>query len=233
MAQATTDVSFQTTTPAIFAHPNLIVPKKFKGSNGKEKGEAKFSLSLVLASDNPDLPGMKAAIVQAAKQKWPEKDIKALAKAGELKLPFTSGDKLIEKRKAKLAAAGKEYTGDADYQAGCTVFKSSSQFPVGLAVAVNGNMVDMTEDNKAVLKNAFYFGTYGLAKITFRAYDGVDGGKDGVTGYLDLALSLNKGKKLTTGRSAAEAFKGVAGAASMEDPTEGETEQLADESEDL
>lgn len=154
MAQATTDVSYQSTSPAVFTHPNLLVPKKFK-KNGKETGEAKYSLSPVLAADHPDLAPMKAAVMQAAKQKWPGRDIVAAAKAGELKLPFTSGDKMIAKRKAKVEAAGKTYDGSDDWMAGHTVFKASSQFPVALAVAANGGSVDVTEENKALYKGHF------------------------------------------------------------------------------
>lgn len=233
MAQASTDIIFQMTHPAVMAHPNLIVPKKFKGSNGKEKGEAKHSVVMVLSADHPDIKGMKAAIVQAAKQKWPSRDIAAAAKAGELKLPFTAGNKMIEKRKAKVEAQGKPYNGDADFQKDCTVFKAASLFPVGLAVAVNGAWVDVTDDNRVVLQKAFYFGAMGMMNVTLRAYDGVDGGKDGVTAYLTLVVSLNKGKHLTNSRSAADAFKGVAGSASMEDPTEGGEETLGDDTEEL
>lgn len=219
MAASTHDVKYLMTKPGVMAHPNLITPKAFKAG-----AKPQYSVSFVLDQDHPDVAPLKAAILQAAKAKWPGKDIAAEVKSGALKVPFTQGDKQIERRKKKLADAGKEYKGDADFQSGKILFKASSEFPTALGVRVKGQGdIDVTDENKALHKNAFYFGANALGGFTLRPYDGVgEDGKPGVKMYLDLVHSFNTGKKLTSGqKSATEAFKGVAGAVVDEDPTAG------------
>lgn len=227
MVDKSSDISYRMTKPGIAAHPNLLVPKPFKNKPG---AKPMYSISVVLDQDHPDAAPMKKCIMEAAKAKWPGLDISAEVKAGKLKVPFTQGDKLVAQRKAKLTAAGKEYKGDADFQAGKIVFKASTEFPVGLGVRTPQGDVDVTDDNKGLHKNAFYFGVECLVGVTFRAYDGVgEDGKPGVKAYLDLVHSLNRGKKLAGGsRSAVEAFKGVAGSAVGEDPTAGGDDDLPD-----
>src|ERR1700690_772202 len=158
MAANTHDVKYLMTKPGVMAHPNLITPKAFKPG-----AKPMYSVSFVLDQDHPDVAPLKAAILAAAKSKWPGKDIVAEAKAGKLKVPFLMWDRETEKRKKKLADAGKEYKGDAEFQAGKIVFKSSSEFPTALGVRVKGQGdIDVTDENKALHKNAFYFGANAL-----------------------------------------------------------------------
>lgn len=213
---------YQVNTPVIMGHPHVLEPAQFKGKNGKPKGDPSYSGIFVFKNEHPDLAALKALIVATAKAKWPDQDVVAKMKAGEIKLPFGSGDKIADKRVAALKAAGKEDDKRGDFQRGCTVFKSSSQYPPGLGVVANGAIVDVTQDNKALHKDKFYFGTEVLVRFNFKAYDGVDDGKPGVKAYLDMVVSLNKGARLSGRTSTAEAFKGVAGLASMEDPTAGD-----------
>jgi len=222
------DGLYQVNHAATLAFPILFDPKSFKGPNGKDKGDPKYSATFVLKNDHPDLQGLKAKVVEVAKAKWPGRDVIADMKAGAIKLPFSAGEKLIEKRVAKLKAAGKEDDGKGKFQEGSTVFKAKSDYPPGLGVVANGQIVEVTQDNKAVHRAAFYFGVQCLFRLNFSAYDGVDEGKPGVTAYLDMVLSLNKGDRLAGRQSAADIFKGVAGLISTEDPTAGE--ELADES---
>lgn len=213
--------SFDLTVPVVMSHPHLLVAQKFK-RNGKEQGEPKFSASFVLPADNADLAGLKAKAMAVAKAKWPGRNIAEDFKAKAFAFPFSAGDALIAKRVKKLSDANKEYAGDADFQKGATILKGSSKFQPRLAVVANGSIVDLTAQTLAAHTAKFYFGVLCLAQFNFVAYDGVGQNPDGVTAYLNMVLSLNRGEKLTSGGpSAAEVFKGYAGNLSAEDPTGG------------
>lgn len=209
---------FNLTAPAVMAHPNLFVPKAF-GKKGKETGEPKYSANLLLPLDHPDLPGIKATIMAVARGKWPARDIGAEIKAGTFKMPLTSGDKQVERAKKKLADAGKADDNRADYQAGKIIIAGRSKYEPKLAGIENGKVVDYIDAARAAAKNKFYFGVHVLAQLNFVAYDGVGANPDGVTAYLNMVLTLNKGERLTAGTSAAETFRGYVGQASAEDPT--------------
>lgn len=214
------DGSYNLTTPVVMIHPNLHEARQFKDKAGKAKGEPKFGASFVFAPGTPDLDALKVLAVRVARQKWPEVDIKSL------KFPFTAGDKLIEKRKAKLSATGKPYDGKADFQAGKVVLKSASKYPPRLAGIENGKIVDYEGPTLAASKGKFYFGVEVLAQFNLVPYDG-DDGPGGVTAYLNMVLTTNKGERLSGGASASEVFKGYVGHASTVDPTA--SEDLDDE----
>lgn len=219
--KSTFDYSFL--QPQVMAHPTLDTPKKFK-RKGKEVGEPKYSASYNLANDSEDLKGLKATALAAAASKWPGRDIVGDFKAGKFKLPFSSGDKLADAYVEKRKKDNKADDGRADFQRGKTVLKTSSIYAPALAGFVNGKVVDFDRDSelyKGTGKRMFYFGVQALAKVNFVPYDGVDNGVDGVTAYLSMVLSTNKGEKLTGGQSAAEAFSGFVGHSTIEDPTAG------------
>ena len=222
MAETDKNSIYQVNSPVLMGHPHVLDPVAFK-RNGKAQGDPKYSAIFAFKNDHPDLPALKTTILAVAKAKWPDRNIIEEAKAGNIKMPFANGDRLADKRVAKLKSVNKEDDKRGDFQRGCTVFKASSAFPPGLGVVVNGALVDITADNKALHKSAFYFGVSTLVRFNFRAYDKInEDGKDGVTAYLDMVVSLNKGAKLAGSKSAAETFKGVAGLASTEDPTGGD-----------
>jgi hypothetical protein len=75
-------------------------------------------------------------------------------------------------------------------------------------------------------KPKFYFGVEVLPQFNFVAYDGVGNNLDGVTAYLNMVFTTNKGKRLSGGASAAETFKGYAGHTSTEDPTAGGGDEI-------
>lgn len=138
-------------------------------------------------------------------------------------MPWTAGDKLHEKYVAKRKAGGKADDGKADFQKGMMVLKGSSKYRPKLAVVEGGDLIDVTEQNTALHKGKFYFGVQALVKVNLVAYDRInEDAQDGVTAYLDMVVSLNKGERLTGGPSAAETFKGVVGSLSAEDPTAGQ-----------
>ena len=126
--EASTSGIVATTTPVVQAFPALTEARKFK-SGGRESGEPKYSDSFVFDPASPDLQRLKAAAVAQAQAKWPGRDIGAEFKAGTFAMPFTSGNGIIAKTKAKAEAAGKEYDGKADFMKDKIIIKASSKYP--------------------------------------------------------------------------------------------------------
>lgn len=220
------NIKFTMTAPASMLYPTVIEPKAYAPPGTKAKPDAKksHSISFYMAPDHPDVVGMKGSLVAAAKAKWPGLNISEEIKAGNLQLPFTTGEKLVAKRTKKLTAAGKADDHKLDFLLGKVVFKASSDFPVALGVRVKGQGdIDVTAENKGIHKESFYTGCLGLGAFSYRAYDAIkDGDKPGVKAYLDMVHSLNHGPRIKIdGKSAADTFKGVAGASVTEDPTDG------------
>lgn len=206
--------TFTAPVPAIHIHLHEAV--KFKDKKGKETGEAKFQCSYLFAPDSADLKALKQRAAQAAKSKWPARDLKELA------FPFTDGNASIEKVKKKQSDAGKEYNGSHDYLANSVILKSSSKFQPRLAGIEGNKAVDYVEPAQiAASKSKFYPGVKVLAEVNFVPYDGVGQNPDGVTAYVNMVLTTGKGERINIGRSAAEVFKGVAGLVSTDDPTAG------------
>lgn len=207
------DSTYNLTTPVVMAHPNLFEARAF-GPKGKESGNPKFSANLVIDPADPkqkiDLDAMKAMAISVARARWPNRDIK------ELKFPFSNGDKLADKR------AGKGKT-DGDFQRGKVIIAGRSKYEPRLAVIENGKIVDLEGPARIAAKSKFYFGCHVLATLNFQPYEGVGNNPDGVTAYLNIVVSLNKGQRLSGGASAAETFKGYVGHTSAEDPTGGES----------
>ena len=222
MTEANTTGLFNFTAPAVLVFPNLFEAKKFK-KNGKEAGEAKYGGTLILSPDHADLAALKARAIAVAKAKWPGRDLQADFKNGELRMPWQSGDKLAEKRVKKLTNAGKDDDGKGDFQKGKVVIKTSSKYQPRLSVINAGKIVDLEESTFTAHKSKFYSGTQVLAQVNLVPYDGVgEDGKDGVTAYLNMVLTLNKGERIGgSGPAASEVFKGYVGNVTDEDPTGG------------
>ena len=216
-------LKYTMTKPAIGLYiEGAVEPRAYAPNGQKPKPDAKksYSGSFVLDADHPDVAGMKDTILKAAQAEWPGRDIKDAVAKGELKMPFTSGDKMIAKRAKKRVAAGKEADTVLDFLKGKLVFKASSDFPVALGVRVNGSPIDVTEDNKAIHKKAFYTGVACVGSFTYGPYTVDD--KEGVKAYFDACFSFNSGPHLKIGgRSSADTFKGVAGVVVDTDPTAG------------
>jgi len=197
---------YNLTSPVQSAFPNLIEARAV-GKKGKEVGKPKYSLNFCFPSDSSDLAALKALAVKLAKEKWPGVDIKTL------RFPFSSGDKLADKAKA----GGK----DAEFYRGKAILVSRSQYEPRLSGIENGKVVDYEGPARIAAKPKFYNGVEVLAQVNLVAYDAVgEDGKPGVTAYLNMVLTTNKGAKLSGGASAAEVFKGYAGSVTTEDPTD-------------
>lgn len=204
-------------SPAVMTFPNLFEPKAFKGSNGKETGEPKYSANFLLSADHPDLKPLKTLAVSVAQARWPGRELKSLV------FPFSSGDKLNE----KLTQRGGK---PRDFQAGKVVIAARSKFQPRLSGIVNGKLVDFDNDAAiAANKGMFYSGVLVLAQFNMTAYQGIGQNPDGVNVYLNMVMSTNKGERIATGGvSAAEAFRGYVGQVSDTDPTGGAADPLAD-----
>lgn len=202
---ANPDGRYNLTAPAVMSFPNLITPKAF-GTKGRETGDPKFSANFLFAPDSEDLKAMKALCAKIAKGRWPDRDLKTL------QFPFTSGDKLAEKSKAK----GK----DGEFNRGHVVVAARSKYRPTLSIILNGKVVDLDDATLTQHKGQFYPGVKVLAQFTFVTYDGVGANPDGVNAYLNMVLSTNKGARLAGGApTAAEVFKDYIGHVTAEDPT--------------
>lgn len=232
MSETNSIVTFS--KPVVAAYVNLLAPKAFSRKvNGilKESGEPKFGCTLVIPPDHPDLQTVKDTAIAVCKAKWPGLDVAAAYKAGNLKMPWKSGDKEHARYVANKAKLGEEDDGKMDFVKGNVLIKASSKFRPRLGVIKNGVLSDDL-DEQAVQRNkeAFYSGVEVYAEINLNAYDAIkDGDQDGVNSYLNLVLSTGKGKRLGGGRSIKEAFAQYVGKASDLDPTAGDPDGLDDE----
>lgn len=205
---------------------NVIKPRAYK-ENGVEKGEPKYDCNFIWKPDHPDFVRLKAAAVAAMKAKWPSRDIRADFNAGEIKVPWQSGEAAIEKRTKKLAKKGQQYDGKLDFLKGHYVLKAASKYRPKLSIVHNGGILDLiTDDLVAAHAKKFYGGVQCLAELQLWPYDGKkDDDKDGVTAYLKYVLSANKGEKIGGEggqRPASEVFKGYVGTLTDVDPTAGQ-----------
>lgn len=224
MSDTQADGRYALTSPVILGHPALFEARAFM-RNGKAKGDPKFGGAFAFTPDHPDLDPLKKLAAKLLRAKFPTLDFKLA------KFPFQSGDKLAAKRKEKT---GKE---DGAWQQGKVIVPGRSKYQPRLAVIENGRIIDLDSDElKAKYKNKFFFGAEVLCEFNLQAYDGSDGDGDdeatikgGVTCYLNLVLATGKGTRIAGGASAADVFKGYAGAASATDPTGGATVELDDE----
>ncbi len=205
------------TKPATMTFPNLLEAKAVMGPTGKPSGDPKYSVNLEMAPDHADLAAMKAKAVAVARAKWPGVDL------ATLRFPFADGSKLADKAKSPTHPNGKpKAVKDREFSRGKAVLTARSKYQPRLSIITNGGLVDLEGDAIAANARQFYNGVDVLAQVTFQAYDAVgEDGKPGVNAFIDLVVSLNKGKKLSGGASAAEVFKDYAGTISQEDPTAG------------
>lgn len=232
---------FTTLEPVVMAYPHVIKPKAFK-RDGKEQGKPRFTANLLFKPDSEELKAIKALWAKIIEEKWPgrlakeAKERKAAAAAGlpvpggHLRLPFSVGDKLADEN----AAEGKP----KEFYRGFIMIPvhADEEHPPRLCGFVNGAMTNYDEEAVKLYAKQFYHGVEVLTQLNFVAYIGAGKGEtkspDGVTAYLNMVLSTNKGKKLPgggTGPNPADVFKGYRGNASTEDPTAGQFDTGGDE----
>jgi len=197
---------YNLTEPVVMTFPNLIAPRKFK-KNGKESGDPKFGASFVFKPDSVDLKTMKSLCAKIAREKWPGRALT------ELSFPFFDGNKAADKGRAENK--------DREFYRGGVVLTAHTgeKYPPKLSGFENGIVVDYDGDAKKAAAGKFYSGVLVLAQFNFSVYTGVGANPDGVTAYVNMVFTTNKGTRLTTGQTAAEVFKSYIGTVSQEDPT--------------
>jgi hypothetical protein len=217
----TAAITFTMTTPATGAYPTLFTPRRYKDERGVETGEPKFSLRLLFKPDHPDLPGIRAKLMEAAKQEWPNADEAFLR---SIQWPLQSGDALADKAKAKSK--------DQEHLRGFLVMNTTAleAYPPGLGVIRNGIAVDvpfLPVETRAAFSADFYGGMDCMVQLAFVAYE-VGSNKPCVTPYINAVQSLApqgaRNPKLDAGggKSASGAFgQSVKGFVSSIDPTAG------------
>lgn len=212
MTQPSIDGVISLTEPVLGSFPNLFEAKRVKNpKTGKEVGEPKYSQSFEFPNDSKDLAALKLHAVNVARAMFPGLNIAEEVKAGRFFWPFDSGDK----------AADKALLGDKkrEWSRGRTILNCRSKFEPNLAVLEGGRLVDYSGDRRPMATKFFYTGAEVLAELNAVAYEGVEpSGIPGVTFYVNSVVSLNRGQRLTGGRSPAETFKGVVGLNTAENP---------------
>jgi hypothetical protein len=190
--------------PGTLTFSNLFDPKPV-GKKGVAKGDPKYDATIAIDPDGPDAKAIKALCTALAKEKWPNRDIGADYKSGELRMPWHSGDKLA----AKAEKNGKKQ----DFHKGRLVIVARSKDEPTLTVLVNGQPSDLEGLQRAGAKSKFYAGVKCGANFYFQAYDAVgEDGKDGVAVYLNGVLSTGQGERVMGGsRDPAEVYSGFIG----------------------
>lgn len=183
------------------------------GRKGQEKGDPKFSLTLLIPEDHFDLKNLKAKMAALARETWPGRDLK------ELKFPLEAGAKAQE----KATKNGK----DGAMYAGMVVFKATSgqERPVTLAVREGGKIIELIGAQREIVgKQTFYWGCYVSASVWLSTYkseeEGGIGAHSGVKAYLTSVCWLRDGPRIG-GMNVAETFKAYAGTVSAESALEG------------
>lgn len=200
--------TFSTETRMVFQ--NLAEPRAV-GKKGKAKGEPKYSGTFIFTPDNADLKAIKELAAKVAKARWPGRPL------SELKFPFTTGEKKIEREKKAAEREGRKPR-DQKFFEGMIVLDARSKYQPQCAAVVAGKVVQL---EGAAVKQKFYNGCYAVPKINLVPYEGQAedgvGNPDGVTAYLDAVLFAKDGPKIGGG-NAAETFKAYAGSMTAADP---------------
>src|SRR5579859_4729126 len=119
---------FVMSSPARMVFEGIFEAKKIKLA-GKETGEPKFSIGLVLREDHADFADMKKTAVAVARATWPGADLT------QVQFPFKRGDKFI----ADQAAKGKPVK-DPDLFAGQVLLTARTKNPPNLS-GFEGNRI--------------------------------------------------------------------------------------------
>lgn len=221
------DGIYNTTVPALMAHPNLLVPRAFGQKRGQvvtDPSKLKYSANICFdtAKNKVDLEQIKNIVIAVASAEWPGRAIGAEAKAGTFHFPWSNGTELADARAAECAKLNRPT--DGDFQRGTIVLAGRSKFEPRLAGVINGRIVDFEGPARAANEKLFFFGALVLAQFKFVAYKGVSRNPDGVTAYLNMVVSTGQGTVIRSGKSASEVFSGYTGHDTDEDPMGGQAD---------
>jgi hypothetical protein len=185
-------------TPEVrLAYLNLFEAKPYM-VNGKAKGDPKFSLMMIF-EPGKDFDDFKAQAVKAVRARWSD------VKLANVVWPFKDGDKEADRliRKGKTEA-------QVGFMRGHFLAKAATKY--------QPEVFDIARKLVTDPKRAFS-GTYGWVAGVFNTYE-TDNAEPAISLYFDkVMLSDRKAERLAGGgRSAADAFSGVRGGTSNENP---------------
>lgn len=212
-------IQFDSMAPWTGTFLNLDKPRTITQS---PREVPKFSANFEIEKGSSEEKRIRAAIVEAARQLWPNMDIGAAIREGRLNVPLSDGDKLADKAKQKSADTGKKR--DREWSRGKVVLiaRSKDEYPPAVTIRENGQTILLeTLDAVARAKSKFlYTGVQCLFGIRLNAYEAVGtDGKPGVNAYLEAVESLGVGEKLIAQADRTERFRGYVGLEKNEDPT--------------
>lgn len=156
--------------------PCLITPRKRK-SNGVEKGEAKYSITMLFPKST-DLTGLKALVHKARVSKWGEDKAKW---PKELKMPFLDGD-------------SEKYSSWEGYKGHWFVRASTKMKP---------GVIDR-DKTEILTEDVLYAGCYARATVNAFPYD--QDGNRGVAFGIQNVQKLEDGTPFSGRTSAQEDF---------------------------
>lgn len=182
----------------------------------------KFSGNFEIDKGSSEEKRVRAAIVEAARQKWPNMDVGTAIREGRLNVPIADGDKLADKAKQKSEDTGKQRLREWSRGKVVLTARSKDEYPPAVTLRENGQTVECeTLDAVSRAKGKFlYTGVQVLFGVCLVAYDAVgNDGKPGVAAYLEAVESLGFGTKLIAAKARTDRFKGYVGLEKDEDPT--------------
>jgi len=216
-------IQFDSMVPWMGTFLNLDKPRTITQS---PREVPKFSGNFEIDKGSPEEKRIRAAIVECARQKWPNMDIGAAIREGRFGVPISDGDKLADKAKQKSTDTGKKREREWSRGKIVLIARSKDEYPPAVTIRENGATVALeTLDAVARAKGKFlYTGVQVLFGVKLSAYDAVgESGLPGVTAYLEAVESLGIGERLIAQKDRTERFRGYIGLEKDEDPTGGAT----------
>ncbi len=220
-SEAREKVQFDSMVPWTGAFLNLDKPRTITQS---PREVPKFSSNFEIEKGSPEEKRIRAAIVEAARQLWPNMDVGAAIREGRINVPLSDGDKLADKAKQKSADSGKQRLREWSRGKVVLIARSKDEYPPSVTIRENGQTIALeTLDAVSRAKGKFlYTGVQVLFGVKLNAYEAVGAdGKPGVNAYLEAVESLGTGERLIATKDRTERFKGYIGLEKNEDPTGG------------
>lgn len=187
-----------TTPTMILSYPNLDVPRQQTDSAGNPQGEPKFSGAFIAVAGT-DMSGVNAAIIAAAKKKWPNGVTKGKSK-------YTVEDAFAKGILASPIHSGTD-SEDKGYPEGSSFFNARTKTKPGAVfgwAGPDGKVAKVPEDK---IRDVFYAGSLVRVSVNFYAYD--------VSGNMGVGVGLNHvqfigdGPRLDSRASAESEFEAV------------------------
>ena len=214
-------IQFDSMVPWTGTFMNLDKPRTITQSS---RETPKFSANFEIEKGSTEEKRIRAAIVEAARQLWPNMDVGAAIREGRINVPLSDGDKLADKAAQKSADTGKKRSRDWSRGKVVLIARSKDEYPPAVTIRENGQTVECeTLDAVARAKGKYlYTGVQCLFGVRLNAYEAVGAdGKPGVNAYLEAVESLGVGERLIAQKDRTERFRGYVGLEKDVDPTGG------------